>query len=398
MQVLLFAVFTWTLAAVHALPLKRTSVDLGVLMFANVLEQLESNFYLQALQTFNASSFETAGFVSSEVVIQQIQTIASDESIHAVILESVINALGGQVVSSCTFDFSSVLIDVDTMVATARVVENVGVSAYLGALTAISDPALVTAAGSIMTVEARHQTVLNLLSDATSIPQPFDMALTPADVLALAGAFISGCDLGVSANPPLTVTSGGSLKTGTKLNFSSPALNGTIPENQLSCQIFAGGLNSSVFQPICDCAVPANISGPMYVFITDDEKATAKRYMDGTMKAVPYTSHVVAGPALLFIDNAPDLIGNLIRPGLNGTSGNGTLVTVQPATATSSFAAPTTVTLVTGTATHSSATATSSAVTSPIPTSMGSFTTTISPTQAGAILASLASVSPTTTG
>jgi hypothetical protein len=299
--------------------------------------------------------------------------------------QSVINAFGSEVVSGCTFDFSSVLTDVETMVATARVVENVGVSAYLGALTAISDPSLVTAAGSIMTVEARHQTVLNLLSDATSIPQPFDMALTPADVLALAGAFISGCDLGVSgtwlsapadrsrmtrnlANPPLTVMNGGSLVPGMKLDFSSPALNGTIPENvslslhttqdesdqvvcpqQLSCQMFAGGVNSSVFQSISDCAVPANISGPVYVFITEDQTTPGKRYMDTTMKEGSPMSNVVAGPALLFIDNEPDLIGNLIRPGFNGTSENGTLATAEPATASMTFAPPTTVTLVTGT-------------------------------------------------
>ncbi|KAF8845586.1 hypothetical protein BDN67DRAFT_1064880 [Paxillus ammoniavirescens] len=399
MQVLLFVIFTCALGAVHALPLKRGSADLGVLMFANVLEQLESNFYSQALQTFNASSFEAAGFVSSEVVIQQIQAIATDESTHAIVLESVINAFGSGVVSGCTFDFSSVLTDVETMVATARVVENVGVSAYLGALSAISDPSLVTAAGSIMTVEARHQTVLNLLSDATSIPQPFDVALTPADVLALAGAFISGCDLGVSANPPLTVMNGGSLVPGMKLNFSSPALNGTIPENQLSCQIFAGGVNSSVFQSISDCAVPANISGPMYVFITEDQTTPGRRYTDKTMKERSPTSNVVAGPALVFIDNEPDLIGNLIRPGLNGTSGNGTLATAEPATASMTFAPPTTVTLVAGNATSStpSSAAVTSAVTTPVPTSMGAFTTTITPSQASAILASWASASPTAT-
>lgn len=139
------------------------------------------------------------------------------------------------------------------MVATARVVENVGVSAYLGALTSLADPALVTAAGSIMTVEARHQTILNLLSGATSIPQPFDVALIPADVLAIADSFISGCELGFSgmspaasahraadlhtrlANPPLTVTNTGSLQAGTQLDFSSPALNNTTVMNVSPC-------------------------------------------------------------------------------------------------------------------------------------------------------------------
>lgn len=85
------------------------------------------------------------------------------------------------------------------MAATARVVEMVGVGAYLGAAPLVKDPVLLTAAGSILTVEARHQTILNLLSqNGTAIPSAFDIALTPPEVLALASSFIDGpCDLGV---------------------------------------------------------------------------------------------------------------------------------------------------------------------------------------------------------
>jgi hypothetical protein len=83
------------------------------------------------------------------------------------------------------------------MAATARVVENVGVGAYLGGATLISDPVLLTAAGSILTIEARHQSILNVLNGGSAIPNPFDIALAPSEVLALAGPFISGCDLGI---------------------------------------------------------------------------------------------------------------------------------------------------------------------------------------------------------
>jgi len=84
------------------------------------------------------------------------------------------------------------------MAATARLVENVGVAAYLGAAHLVSDPVLLTAAASILTVEARHQTILNILGHATPIPQSFDIGFTPSQVLAIAGAFVSGCDLGIS--------------------------------------------------------------------------------------------------------------------------------------------------------------------------------------------------------
>jgi hypothetical protein len=100
---------------------------------------------------------------------------------------------------NCSYDFSSVLTDVSTMVATARVVEMVGVAAYLGAASLITDPQLLTVAASIVTVEARHQTMLNVLNAAgNAIPQSFDIPLSPPQILAIAGAFIQpGCDLGV---------------------------------------------------------------------------------------------------------------------------------------------------------------------------------------------------------
>ena len=85
------------------------------------------------------------------------------------------------------------------MAITARVVEAVGVSAYLGGAALMSDPVLLTSAASILTVEARHQTILNILSGVgTAIPSAFDFALTPSEVLALAGPFFNGpCDVGV---------------------------------------------------------------------------------------------------------------------------------------------------------------------------------------------------------
>lgn len=84
------------------------------------------------------------------------------------------------------------------MVQVARIVEDLGVSAYLGAAHLISDPLLLTAAASIVTVEARHSTLLNILEQGSAIPQAFDIPFMPSEVLAVASQFISGCDLGIS--------------------------------------------------------------------------------------------------------------------------------------------------------------------------------------------------------
>lgn len=111
-------------------------------------------------------------------------------------LQSLLTSFGATPLQ-CKFDFSSVLTDVTTMVPVARLVENVGVGAYAGAAHLVGDPSVLTAAASILPIEARHQTILNVLSGATAIPQAFDIPLLPQEVLAIAGSFISGCDLGI---------------------------------------------------------------------------------------------------------------------------------------------------------------------------------------------------------
>ena len=130
--------------------------------------------------------------------------------------------------TSCQFNFGAALNDVATMAATARVVENLGVAAYLGAAHLVDDPVLLTAAASILTIEARHQTILNVLNGGSAIPQAFDIPFSPSEVLAVASPFITGCDLGVPANPTLVVTNTGTVAPGTLLTFSSTALNSTV--------------------------------------------------------------------------------------------------------------------------------------------------------------------------
>lgn len=176
---------------------KTIAHPLSLAEFANVLEQLETEFYKQALAKFQESDFTSAGFVSASIPVQQFNSIAVDEATHTTVLASVLRSLGQEPISGCTFDFSSALTDVKTMAGVARLVENVGVSAYLGGAALIDDRQLLVAAATILTDEARHQTVLNMLNGGVAIPSAFDIALAPSHVLALAGGFVSGCDLGI---------------------------------------------------------------------------------------------------------------------------------------------------------------------------------------------------------
>ena len=54
--------------------------------FAHVLEQLETQFYTQALAKFQETDFTAAGFTSAQIPIQQFTAIQLDESTHTSIL------------------------------------------------------------------------------------------------------------------------------------------------------------------------------------------------------------------------------------------------------------------------------------------------------------------------
>jgi len=314
---------------------KRAASDVLVFKFADVLEQLESTFYQQAIAKFKDADFTSAGFPSSQIPIEQFTNIQADEATHSTVLQAALKSFGETPITGCQFNFDSALTDVATMAATARVVENVGVAAYLGGATLLTDPVLLTAAGSILTVEARHQTILNLLSGGgTAIPAAFDFALTPSEVLALASPFITGgCDLGIPANTPLSLTNTGTVAPGTALTFKAASLNGTISEDKLFCQMLLGGAATSIPLPLSQCVVPADINGPVAIWITTDGQPLVNNVRDRA------TSQVLAGPALAFIDTKPQMLGQLARGSAsNAASQSTSTATISPAEASSIIA------------------------------------------------------------
>lgn len=304
---------------VSGFPMRRqaapaNAADLLVLKFADVLEQMESAFYSQALGKFQETDFVTAGFADVEVPIQQFTAIALDESTHDQILQSTIQSLGDVPISGCQFDFSSVLVDVATMAATARVVENVGVGAYLGAAHLVTDPVLLTAAASILTVEARHQTILNIINGGSAIPQAFDIALSPSEVLAIASPFITGCEIPVAANPTLTITNTGTVAPGTSLTFSSTAIDSSIDPSTLSCQMMLGGAPFAIVLNYTACVVPSGINGPVAIYVTNSSQPLESNIIDQE------TNSLVAGPTMAFIDTIPEDLSSLARTGSASSS------------------------------------------------------------------------------
>lgn len=136
-------------------------------------------------------------------------------------------AAGVTPVAACTYDFGYK--DVKTFLATASILEGVGVSAYLGAAADIMSKTYLTAAGSILTVEARHSSYIRAGLKEAPFPQPFDAPLSINEVYSLASQFITSCPkenpaLPVKAFPKLALDPKTAMpvKTGATVTLQTP--------------------------------------------------------------------------------------------------------------------------------------------------------------------------------
>lgn len=160
------------------------SGDTGILNYAYALEQLEAAFYTQAVGSpyANMSGQE-----------RQILTDLRDhEIVHREFLKT---ALGAGAIPALTPNFGKIKFnDRKSVLKTAQVFEDLGVSAYNGAGQLLTNPEFLLLAGKIVSVEARHAAAIRDLLKPRSdsfAPDPLDGARSPSEVLALAGPFIS---------------------------------------------------------------------------------------------------------------------------------------------------------------------------------------------------------------
>jgi rubrerythrin len=159
--------------------------DLDVLNYALTLEHLEYAFYRDGIGLFIFGADSRGQSIDANFA-----TIRDHEGAHVETLASVITSLGGTPVEEATYDFGDAYSDPQAFLATAAALENTGVSAYDGAAQFLTDPELLTAAGSIVAVEARHASYLNLLTGELPFPAAFESPLTMDEVLEIAGPFI----------------------------------------------------------------------------------------------------------------------------------------------------------------------------------------------------------------
>jgi rubrerythrin len=117
--------------------------DVAILNYALTLEYLESAFYKEAVAKGRFSA----------AVSTFAKHVSADEAAHVAYLK---RALGSAAVKSPKFDFGDTTTDEAKFTATSFALENTGVKAYAGQATNIKQAAVVHAAVSVLTIEARH--------------------------------------------------------------------------------------------------------------------------------------------------------------------------------------------------------------------------------------------------
>ena len=160
--------------------------DIDVLNYALTLEYLEAEFYRQGNE---------AGLLDGQEA-QYLQQVGADEAAHVDGITQTINQLGGMPVEAPGVDFGEAFGSRDAYLETAFTFENLGVSAYLGAVGFIKEKAILQAAAGIFGVEARHAAVIgNLLGKPAENGVYMGTTETPLskdEVLAAAQPFLTG--------------------------------------------------------------------------------------------------------------------------------------------------------------------------------------------------------------
>ncbi len=177
----------------EALAAAPAPTDVDILNFALTLEHLEYAFYRDGLKGFTGKhDFDFLlqfGDKPTNTALTYLGLIRDHEQQHVAALTKTIQTLNGTPVAEAKYAFGYT--DVYGFVKTAQALENTGVMAYDGAVALLSKPELQTVGATIATIEARHASYLNLLNGDVPFPNAFDTAKTMAEILAIAGPFIT---------------------------------------------------------------------------------------------------------------------------------------------------------------------------------------------------------------
>ncbi len=186
--------------------------DTGILNYAYALEQLEAGFYAAVV---GSAAFNGMNAEQKEVFTD----LRNHEVIHREFLKA---ALGDDAIDSLALNQATVtaaLASTASILKTSEAFEDLGVAAYNGAGKYLTDPALLTIAGKIVSVEARHAAAIRDMREGAGLAgtpagtrfagddvvnsSGLDVKLEPAAVLArvVATDFVT-TEVSIGTQPP----------------------------------------------------------------------------------------------------------------------------------------------------------------------------------------------------
>jgi len=294
-NIMRFAIFSFVAAALcvqqaASIPFDKRDTSTGdtnILQFSLTLEHVEVAYYSHALQQlFSQSDFIKAGF--TPLVFQRFVEIGQHEQTHVALLTA---ALGDQAPQACTYSFP--ITDVQSFVHLSQVIEDVGSSAYAGAIPLLTSQANVLTGASILGTEVRQAAwVSTSVNNGVPWGSSFQTSLTMNQAFSLANGFIVSCPtsnptLGLAPFPALNITGAFPALTATPGENATVQFTSSVTATHIA---FVFGLTPT-FVPIQDgtVLVPANVSGQVYAIATSS----------GTDAS---DSSTVAGPAILLFE------------------------------------------------------------------------------------------------
>ena len=143
--------------------------DVAILNYALTLEYLQAAFYTEA---------ERRKALRTPLVRQTTRVLGAVERAHVDALQ---DALGAAAVARPSFDFRGTTEDEDAFIRTAVAFEDLGTAAYKGQAHRLESPALLMAAVSIHSVEARHAAWIRYLAGAPPASSALDEAKSMAE-------------------------------------------------------------------------------------------------------------------------------------------------------------------------------------------------------------------------
>ena len=152
--------------------------DIGILNFALLLEELEAAFYAGVVNSRK---------ISSGKELEYMRALGAQEAAHVKFLREVLGRNALFKTSDLSFNSSglaAVMTDRNTILNTAVALEDVGVHAYNGAGTSLTNPTYLLAAGSIVSVEARHAAGVRALLGRSTTELDSERSVSDADLVA----------------------------------------------------------------------------------------------------------------------------------------------------------------------------------------------------------------------